>query len=167
MAKVPDPSSVASGPRSGLHAQAQAGSRSAIWLSGLACGALVAIAPGVATVAAGLLAPGLLALRLDNEPGRPVARTVLTCGLTGCVHPVMTLWNMGQTFSTAVAIVTDPGTIVLAWSLAAGGWLMAQGAPLLVRAALEAAALARTAKLRTMRTRIAEAWGLDQPADAT
>jgi hypothetical protein len=79
----------------------------------------------------------------------------------------MTLWNMGQSFNTALAIVTDPGTIVLAWSLAAGGWLMAQVTPLLVRAALEAAALARTAKLRTMRTRIAEAWGLDQPADAT
>ena len=92
--------------------------RSVIWLSGLACGVLAAIAPGIATVAAGLLAPGVVALRLDREPGRPVARTVLTCGLAGCVHPVITLWNTGQSFATAIAIVTDPTTIGIAWSAA-------------------------------------------------
>src|ERR1700722_18221122 len=116
MAKVPDPSSVAHGPRTGPGAQAQAGTRSAIWLSGLACGALVAIAPGIATVAAGLLAPGLLALKLDREPGRPVARAVLTCGLAGCVHPVITLWNTGQSLETAMTIVTDPAILLIAWS---------------------------------------------------
>ena len=142
-----------------------AGGRPVVWLSGLACGVLVAIAPGVATVAGGLLAPGLVAARLDREPGHAVARTVLTCGLAGCVQPVITLWNMGQSFDTALAILSDPTTIALAWSLAAAGWLMTQVAPLLVRMALEAAALARTTRLRAMRARIAEAWGLDQAPD--
>src|SRR5665213_4598455 len=95
--------------------------RSVVWLSGLACGVLAAIAPGVATVAAGLLMPGLVALRLDQEPGRPVARAVLTCGLAGCVRPVIMLWNMGQSFDTALVIVTDPLTIEIAWSAAAAG----------------------------------------------
>ncbi len=116
--------------------------RSVVWLSGLACGVLAAIAPGIATVAAGLLAPGVVALRLDREPGRPVARTVLTCGLAGCVHPVITLWNTGQSFDTAIAIVTDPTTIGIAWSAAAAGWLLTQIVPLVVRVALEAVALA-------------------------
>jgi hypothetical protein len=142
-----------------------AGGQKVIWLSGLACGVLVAIAPGVATVAAGLLAPGIVALKLDREPGRAVARTVLTCGLAGCVQPVMTLWSMGQSFDTALAILADPGAIAAAWSLAAVGWLMTQIAPLIVKAALEAAALARTTRLRTMRGRIAEEWGLDQAPD--
>jgi len=136
-----------------------------IWLSGLACGALVAIAPGIATVAAGLLAPGAVALRLDREPGRPVARTVLTCGLAGCVHPVMMLWNTGQSFDTAIAIVSDPAIVGIAWSAAAAGWLLTQLAPLAVRAVLEATALTRSTRLRAARSRIGEIWGLDQAAN--
>jgi hypothetical protein len=139
--------------------------RSVIWLSGLACGVLAAIAPGIATVAAGLLAPGVIALRLDREPGRPVARTVLTFGLAGCVHPMITLWNTGQSFETAIAIVTDTPTIGLAWSAAAAGWLLTQIAPLAVRAALEAVALARSTRLRAARSRLADAWGLDEASN--
>jgi hypothetical protein len=133
-----------------------------VWLSGLACGVMVAIAPGVATVVAGLLAPGLVALKLDRQPGRAMARTVLTCGLAGCVQPIMALWNLGQSFDTAVTILEDPATIATAWGLAAAGWLTTEVAPLVVRAALEAAALARATRLRALRGRIAEAWGLDQ-----
>ncbi len=135
--------------------------RSVVWLSGLACGVLAAVAPGIATLAAGLLAPGAVAIKLDREPGRPVARTVLTCGLAGCVHPVITLWNTGQSFDTAIAIVSDPATIGIAWSAAAAGWLLTQVAPLAVRASLEAVALARSTRLRVARSRIVEAWGLD------
>jgi hypothetical protein len=137
------------------------GYRSVVWLSGLACGVLAAIAPGVATLAAGLLAPGLVALKLDREPGRPMARTVVTCGLAGCVQPVITLWNTGQSFGAAVAIISDPATIGIAWGAAAAGWLVTQVAPLIIRVALEATALARAARLRSVRGRIVEAWGLD------
>ncbi len=139
--------------------------RSVVWLSGLACGVLAAVAPGIATVAAGLLAPGLVALKLDQEPGRPVARAVLTCGLAACVQPVITLWNSGQSFDTAIAILTDPAATGIAWSAAAGGWLLSQVAPLVVRAGLEAAALTRSTRLRAARGRIIEAWGLDDTID--
>ncbi len=91
-----------------------------------------------------------------------MARTVLTCGLAGCVHPVITLWNTGQSFATAIAIVTDPTTIGIAWSLAGAGWLLTQIAPLVVRAALEAVALGRSTRLRATRARITEAWGLNE-----
>lgn len=139
--------------------------RPLIWLSGLACGMMAVMVPGVAAVTVSLLAPGLVALKFDKEPGRPIARTVLTCGLAGCVHPVMMLWNMGQSWDTALVIATDPSALLLAWAAAAGGWLLAQIAPVVVRSALEAAAAARTARLRAMRDRIAEEWDLDEPAD--
>jgi uncharacterized protein (DUF58 family) len=145
------PTSIAAGP---------GGYRSVVWLSGLTCGVLAAIAPGIATLAAGLLAPGLVALKLDREPGRPMARTVLTCGLAGCVHPVITLWNIGQSFGAAMAILSDPGTIGIAWGAAAAGWLMTQVTPLIIRAGLEATALARAVRLRAARERLAEAWGI-------
>jgi hypothetical protein len=157
MAKTPKPPKSENGPKA-----QPAGGGPVVWLSGLACGVVVAIAPGVATVAAGLLAPGIVALKLDRQPGRAVARTVLTCGLAGCVQPVMSLWNLGQSFDTALAILQDPAAVATAWGLAAAGWLMTEVAPLIVRAALEAAALARATRLRALRGRIAEAWGLDQ-----
>lgn len=159
MAKAPKPPKQK--PKRQSRAASAGSHRSVVWLSGLACGVLAAIAPGLATVAAGLLVPGVVALKLDREPGRPVARTVLTCGLAGCVQPVITLWNMGQSFDTAVAIVTDPSTLGIAWSAAAAGWLLTQLTPLAVRAALEATALARSTRLRAARSRIAESWGLD------
>ncbi|MSP02694.1 MAG: hypothetical protein EXR07_16840 [Acetobacteraceae bacterium] len=142
-------------------AAARGGGRATVWLSGLACGVLAAIAPGTALVAGCLLAPGIVALKLDREPGRPVARTVLTCGLAGCVQPIITLWNAGQSLDTAFAIVADPGATGVAWSAAAAGWLMTQLIPLGVRAALEATALTRATRLRASRARIAEAWGLE------
>ena len=141
-------------------AAAKEGGRNAVWLSGLACGVLAAVAPGIAVVAGGLLVPGLVALKLDQVPGRPMARTVLTCGLAACVQPVITLWNSGQSIGAAMAIVSDPATAGVAWGAAAAGWLMTQIAPLAVRAGLEAAALTRAARLRAERGRIAAAWGL-------
>jgi hypothetical protein len=141
------------------------GNRSVIWFSGLACGALVVIAPGIAALALGLLAPGALAVRLDHEPGRPIARSVVTFGLAGCVHPVILLWNMGQSFDTAIAILMDPTTLAVAWAAAGAGWLLTQMAPLAVRAVLEAAALTRSVRLRAERTRLAETWGLDAASD--
>lgn len=150
----------ASGPRG--KSETGSGNRSVVWLSGLACGVLAAITPGIAIVVAGLLAPGMIALRLDREPGRPVARTVVTCGLAACVQPVITLWNAGQSFATAIAIVTDPPAIGIAWSACAAGWLLSQIAPLVVRVALEAVALTRSTRLRAARSRVADAWGLDE-----
>ena len=140
------------------------GNRSVVWLSGLACGALAAIAPGTIVVAAALLAPGLLALKLDREPGRPAARTVLTCGLAACVQPVVTLWNAGHSVDAAWAIASDPWVCGVAWAAAGAGWLLIQIAPPGVRMVLEAGALTRAARLRAMRARVAEAWGLEDAA---
>jgi len=145
--------------------RAASGARSVVWLSGLACGVLAAIAPGLAIVGAGLLAPGFVALKLDREPGRPMARTVMTFGLAACVHPVLTLWNSGQSIGAAIAIVSDPAMTGIAWVAAATAWLLTQLTPLLVRAVLEAAALAQTTRLRALRGRLVETWGLDQAPD--
>ena len=137
------------------------GGKSLVWLSGMACGGVAVLLPGLAAMVLALLAPGLVALKLDTEPGRPIARTVLTCGLTGCVHPILTLWNTGPSVDTALAIGTDPATLGIAWSAAAAGWLATQIAPLIVRTILEAAALARATRLKLLRDRIAEAWDLE------
>ena len=138
-------------------------SRVLIWLSGLTCGALAVAAPGVALLTAALLVPGLIALKLDRAPGRPVARTVLTCGLAGSVRPMLTLLNAGFSAETAAALITDPPVVCLAWSGAAAGWLLTQLAPLAMRGLLEADGMTRLAALRSARDRILAAWKMEEP----
>lgn len=136
---------------------------SLVWLQGLACGALAALAPAVALMVGVLLGPGLVALALDSEPGKPVARAVLLCGLAACVDPVRALWSSGHGLTASVALAGDLRVVGSAWSAAAAGWLLAEIAPIVVRAMLEAGTLARATQLRAARARIAEEWGLPPP----
>lgn len=134
---------------------------SLIWLQGLGCGAVVTLAPGFAALLGLLLAPGLVALPLDRQPGRPVARCLLLTGLAACVQPVQVLWSNGQTLSAALALLSDFQVLGTAWSAAAAGWLMAELAPLGSRLVLEALARSRIARLRARRQTLIDAWGFD------
>jgi hypothetical protein len=134
-----------------------------VWLQGLACGAVVTLAPATALLLAVLLAPGGLALVLDSQPGRPTARTVLLCSAAAVVEPVRALWAAGHTADAALALLGDLGVIGTAWSAAAAGWLLVELAPIGARIVLEAQGRARSARLRAARARVAAEWGADGP----
>jgi hypothetical protein len=133
--------------------------RSILWLQGLLCGVLAALATPTALVLGVLLAPGLLSLVLDRAPGRPAARAMLLFGLSATVFPLMALWKAGHTMEVASVLASDPGTLALAWSAAGVGWLLVQLAPLAVRLALESIALSRRRRVRALRARCAAEWG--------
>jgi hypothetical protein len=132
-----------------------------MWLQGLACGAMVALVPATALLLAVLLAPGLAALMIDRQSGRPIARSILLCGAATCVSPVGQLWNAGQNVEASLAILGDVSTIGTAWSAAAAGWLLAELLPVVVRAVLEAASLTRAVRLRAARAKLVEEWGTE------
>lgn len=138
---------------------------SLVWLQGLACGALVTLAPPTALLLGVLLAPALLAVMLDHEPGRPRARGIALCNMAGTVAPLQTLWTAGHSLATASALLGNLQVIGTAWSAAAAGWLLAEVLPIGVRVILETVSIARTAKLRAERARLVEAWGLEAPED--
>jgi hypothetical protein len=140
---------------------ADEGGRSLVWLQGLACGALAALAPAAALRMALLLAPGIMALVFDRQPGRAIARTVLLCQLAACVEPVRQMWADGA----GSGFMPDPASLGTAWSAAAAGWLLTQLLPLGVNVALDAASLTRSARLQAARGRLVEEWGLEPPAD--
>jgi hypothetical protein len=48
-----------------------------------------------------------------------------------------------------------------AWAAAAAGWLLAEMAPVAVRATLEALSISRAARLRALRTQLADEWRFD------
>lgn len=137
--------------------------RSLIWIQGLACGVLAALVPSLALMVAVLLGPGLLALALDHESGKPVARAIILAGLAACVRPVTALWSMGHGWDISMALISDIGTVGTAWSAAAAAWLLTEIVPIGVRIILEGASIARAAQLRSARAKLQEEWGLPPP----
>ena len=137
----------------------QSGPRSLTWLQGLLCGALVTLATPTALLAGVLFLPALAASVLDRQPGKPVARGIALFGLCGIVGPVLSLWAAGHTLDAAMLLASDPDNLMLAWGAAATGWLLVELTPVAVRAALEAMALSRTARLNAERARYEAAWG--------
>ncbi len=130
------------------------------WLQGLGCGVLVTFALPVALFCAGMLAPALLAAAADRLPGRPVARATAAAGVAASLHPALRLWRDGHDLSAALALLSDPGVLGLAWAAGAGGWLMAQVAPVVIGCAMNARATARAAMLRAERARCEAEWSL-------
>jgi hypothetical protein len=131
-----------------------------LWLQGLACGALCTLATPTALLAGLLVAPGLLALALDAEPGRPAARPILLLGLVATVHPVAELWRLGQSIGTALDLLASPKVVATAWLAQMGGWVLVELGPMLIALALEAAAQARLMRLRAARARYEAQWDI-------
>jgi len=128
------------------------------WLQGLACGAVAVALPALAAVLAVLLAPALIALLLDRQPGRPVARCLVMAGLAAGIPALRRAWEAGLGADAAEALLADPMTLGTVWSAAAAGWLAAELAPLAVRVVLEGWARVRIARLRAEAAKLAETW---------
>ncbi len=137
---------------------------SMVWLQGLLCGAMAMLAPPTALLLGVLLGPAVLALMLDRQPGRPRARSIALFGMAASVDPLRTLWVSGHAMTDAAALLGDLHVLGIAWAAAAAGWLLAEAAPVAVRATLEALTISRTARLRALRSRLSEEWRLDPPA---
>lgn len=131
-----------------------------VWVQGLVCGAVVTLATPIAVLIALLLAPGIGAWLLEREPGRPAARATLLCGAAMAVSPVVALWQAGLGVGGAVTAASDAAVLASCWAAQGAGWLMAHLAPVLVRLALDAHALASTARLRAERARYEAEWGI-------
>jgi hypothetical protein len=134
---------------------------SLVWLQGLLCGALAMLAPPTALLMSVLLGPAVLALMFDRQPGKPRARSIALFGMAASVDPLRTLWVSGHSMQVAAALLGNLHVLGMAWAAAAAGWLLAEAAPVAVRATLEALSISRAARLRASRTRLADEWGLD------
>ena len=83
--------------------------------------------------------------------------------MAASVDPLRLLWVSGHSMPVATSIVANLHVVGVSWSAAAAGWLLAEIAPIGVRAVLEAVTLARAARLRAVRARLVEEWGFESP----
>ena len=141
--------------------QAGASPRSLLWLQGLLCGGLVTLATPTALLVGVLFLPAIIAITMDRQPGKPIARSVALFGFCGIVGPVISLWLAGHTIPIASTLAMDMNNVLLAWGAAATGWVLAELSPIAVRAVLEALALSRAARLRAERVRYEAEWGFN------
>jgi hypothetical protein len=155
---------MAAGPaRTAGDAAPSRGSRT--WLLGLACGLVVTLASPTALLLGVLLAPGLLALMVERAPARPVARTLLIFGAAFAAAPLATLWRGINTLDTVLEMLAGLRVVAIAWAAQAGGWLLGEVAPLLIRLVLEVRDHSRMTRLRAARAHYESEWGVPPEAD--
>ncbi len=141
--------------------------RSWLWLQGLVCGAVMALVPATAVVALVLLAPGLIGYALEETAGKPVSRTMLLLGAAATFAPLRGLWDAGNTLDAAMATITDPVRLGMAWVAAGTGWMLSELTQLVGREVLEVLARHRAAALRQERAALEAEWGSLSPPGST
>ena len=134
---------------------------SLIWLQGLLCGAMATLATPTALLLGVLLGPALLAAHARSPAWTAAGAQHRPFQHGGSIDPLRTLWTTGHTIATATALLGNLRIVGMAWSAAAGGWLLAEITPIAVRAALEGLGMARAARLRAERAKLVETWGLE------
>lgn len=142
----------------GAGAKAPARRGSLLWLQGLICGAVVAVAPAVAALSVVLMLPGIIVLVVDGTPGKASARPVLLLGLATALRPLAEMWRNGQGIDRVAALAGDPQTLVVAWAVQGLAWLFVELAPLFIILTLEAAAQGRALRLRASRAGYERDW---------
>jgi hypothetical protein len=129
------------------------------WLQGLACGAVVTLATPSALLLLALLVPALLAMLLDDRPGRPLVRPVVLAGLAASVRPLVALWHNGHTMGASIALISDVAVLAVAWAAEAAAWLLTEIAPVIIRLMLDGRSLSRAMYLRGKRAHYVAEWG--------
>lgn len=146
-------------PAAGAHASPR------LWLHGLICGTLIAVAAPAALLVAVLGLPALLSWLVERTPGRPVARSLGLAAAAACIPALAALWHAGHSWAACLDLLADPRRLAVAWAVQAGFWLAGELAPLAVRLALDAAAAAQATRLRTRRAEYEQEWGLRPAGD--
>lgn len=130
---------------------------SLIWLQGLLCGALVALAPSMAVLLAVFLGPAIAAAMFDREPGKPRARAAFLLTASSCIEPVQNLWSGSGDMGTVLSLA--PNTLLRTWIAAGTGWALAELGPIVFRAAVTFNDRRRRSRLEALREKLKEEWG--------
>jgi len=97
----------------------------------LVVGVIALLASG-ALPALCLFLPALLWLCTEQEPGRPMTRTLLLFGLVGAWDSLDAFWHVGAPRPADWISMLDIRALTRAWVAQAMGWLLAEGLALLM-----------------------------------
>jgi hypothetical protein len=137
-----------------------ASGRTAGYVQGMVAGAAAVLAPPTGLLLGVLLAPGLIAIMVDQRPGKPIARTVLLFGMAATISPLRSLWQLDHSMPVALALLGQPAVLAVSWMAAAFGWLLTELVPLLVGLSVSLRLRDQQTKLQRRRKALEKEWGL-------
>ena len=132
-----------------------------LWVQGLACGALLTFAAPMALLAGVLLAPAIACALAEQTGMRGVTRAMALCCGAAALAPAWHLLMAGDTMGMALAMLSEPLTVVIAWGAGACAWAACQVVPVLVRTGWEAREAARARGIAARLTQVGEEWDLE------
>jgi hypothetical protein len=128
---------------------------------GLACGSAMAVAPDIAAAALVLQIPGAVALLLDPSPGRAIGKTMLLCQGAASVRPIESIWFQCDHIRVCVAMATQQSNVLTVLLAAAGGFVLAQALPLMLKVLDDARIKIRAEHLAAQRQKLVAEWELE------
>lgn len=135
--------------------------KSILWVQGLACGALLTFAAPTMLLIAVLFAPAAICLLAEPGPGRGLARAVaLACGAAS-LAPLWHLWLAGGGMDQAIAALSDPRHVLLAWGAGASAWASCQVLPVILRSAWDLREAARARAMEAELGMYRETWDFE------
>lgn len=120
--------------------------------------------PTVAVLALGML-PTLGAFVADRHPQKHLVVTVGLLNFCGSVHPMLTLWELGQTYEAMNLVIGDVYNWLVAYGAAGCGWLIYLCMPSLAKAYYRVATETRIRMLKAQKRKLIETWGDEVAGD--
>jgi hypothetical protein len=121
----------------------------------------VAVAPDVSAAALVLQIPGAVALLLDPSPGRAIGKTMLLCQGAASVRPIESIWFQCDHIRVCVAMATQQSNVLTVLLAAAGGFVLAQALPLMLKVLDDARIKIRAEHLAAQRQKLVAEWELE------
>ncbi len=143
-----------------IEAQATKPRSSVIWVQGLACGALLTFAAPTALLLAILFAPAAICPLLEPTKTGLTRAVALGCAAAS-LGPAWRLWTAGDRMDQALASLSDPGTISLAWGAGACAWALCQVLPVILARSWEVREASRIRAIEAEIKEVQDIWSMD------
>lgn len=105
------------------------------------------------------LLPTFVAVYVDKDPRKMSGFTIGAMNMAAVVAFVIMLWEQGASMPNAVAILTNPTTLMMIYFAAWVGWLLHFFIPPIVAEFVKKSAQARQKKIKTELAKILADWG--------
>lgn len=105
--------------------------------------------------------PTFVAALVDRHPQKTMWITIGALNLAGTVPAWYALWDRGSDIKDALAVVSDAGTLLMAYGAAAGGWMIHQNITPLVASMMVRRSEGRLREIDRRQKELLRKWGED------
>lgn len=113
----------------------------------------------------GCMLPTFVAAVVDNQKQKTLWVTVGAMNLAGTVPVWFKLWEHGHNVDNAIGLMLSPETLMVAYSMAAAGWIISYNVTPLVANVIQRRGENRLKSIEKRRKELIRKWGEDVSTD--